>query len=53
MKKFLLISHDEDPDDDRVVGCLRGRGIEPEIRRPFLGEALPALNDSLDQTEAA
>ena len=47
MKKFLLIRHDDGPDDDRIVAYLRARGIEPDIRRPFLGEPLPEFNESI------
>jgi len=40
-KRVVLIRHGDDPadapDDDRVVSYFRGRGIEPEIRRPFMG----------------
>ena len=45
--RFVLIRHNNGPDDDRVVSFLRARGIEPEIRRPFLGECLGDVDDSV------
>ena len=41
----VLIRHGDEPADDRVVQFFRERGIEPDIRRPFKGEAL-GLPDS-------
>lgn len=40
MPRFVLIRHGDDPDDDRVVTYFRSKGVEPEIVRPFKGEAL-------------
>ncbi len=40
MARFVLVRHGDDPDDDRVVGYFRAKGIEPDIVRPFKGERL-------------
>jgi GMP synthase (glutamine-hydrolysing) len=40
MARVVLIRHGDEPDDDRVVSYFRFHGIEPEIRKPFKGEAL-------------
>ena len=47
MKKCVLIRHDDGPDDDRIVTWLHQHGIEPDIRRPFLGEPLPEVDSSI------
>ncbi len=39
-KRAVLIMHGDGPVDDRVVTFFRSRNVEPEIRRPFKGEAL-------------
>jgi len=50
-KRVVLIRHGDDPadapDDDRVAGYFRARNIEPEICRPFKGEALGEVDGSL------
>lgn len=46
-KRAVLIKHGAEPDDDRVVAFFRGRGIETEIVRPFRGETLGAVDDSV------
>ena len=47
MPRIVLIRHDSDPEDDRVVTFLRNRGIEPQILRPFLGEEIGAVDSSV------
>lgn len=47
MARIVLIRHGDDPDDDRVVTYFRSKGLEPEIRRPFKGEALGAPDSSV------
>lgn len=44
MRRVVLIRHTDEPDDDRVVAWFRGRGLEPEIRKPFKGETLGAVD---------
>ena len=39
--RVVLVRHGDEPDDDRVVAFFRGRGVEPEIFRPFRGDVLP------------
>ena len=39
-RRIVLIRHGDDPADDRVVTYFRSRNVEPEIVRPFKGEAL-------------
>jgi GMP synthase (glutamine-hydrolysing) len=46
-ERVILIRHGEDPADDRVVSYFRERNIEPEIRRPFKGEALGNVDGSV------
>lgn len=46
-KRAVLIKHGAEPDDDRVVAFFRGRGIEPEIVRPFRGEALGSVDEDV------
>jgi len=46
-QRVILIRHGDDPADDRVVSYFRGRNIEPEIRRPFLGETLRNADGSV------
>ena len=46
-ERVVLIRHGDDPADDRVVSYFRGRNIEPEIRRPFRGEALGDVDGSV------
>jgi GMP synthase (glutamine-hydrolysing) len=47
MARIVLIRHGDEPDDDRVVTYFRFHGIEPEIRKPFNGEALGAVDSSV------
>ena len=47
MRRVVLIRHADEPDDDRVVAFFRARGIEPEIRKPFKGEALGPVDSSV------
>jgi GMP synthase (glutamine-hydrolysing) len=46
-KRVVLIRHGDDPTDDRVAAYFRGRNIEPETRRPFKGDALGDVDDSV------
>ena len=39
-RRIVLIRHGDDPADDRVVTYFRSKNIEPEILRPFKGDAL-------------
>jgi GMP synthase (glutamine-hydrolysing) len=45
--RVVLIRHNDDPVDDRVVTYFRSRNVEPEIRRPFRGEALGDVNGAV------
>jgi GMP synthase (glutamine-hydrolysing) len=45
--KIVLIPHGDDPMDDRVNMWLARRGIVPEVRRPFRGEALGPVDQSV------
>jgi len=50
-RRVILIRHGDDPGDDpaddRVVTYFRSRNIEPEIRRPFRGDALGEVDGSV------
>ncbi len=46
-KRVVLIRHGDDPADDRVASYFRGCGIEPEIRRPYKGDALGEVDGSV------
>ncbi len=46
-RSVVLIRHGDGPADDRVVRFFRERGIEPDMRRPFKGEALGAPDGSV------
>lgn len=45
--RIILIRHGDEPDDDRVVSYFRAQGIEPEIKKPFKGEALGDVDSSV------
>lgn len=45
--RVVCIRHGDEPVDDRVTAWFRSRGIEPECRRPFKGEALGAVDGSV------
>lgn len=47
MSRIVLIRHESDPDDDRIVTFLRSKGIEPQILRPFLGDILGIVDSSV------
>ena len=47
MARIVLIRHGDDPDDDRVVTYFRSKGLEPEIRKPFKGDALGDVDSSV------
>ena len=46
-KRVVLIRHGDHPADDRVVSYIRNRNIEPEVRRPFRGDALGDIDASV------
>ena len=46
-KKLLLIRHERDPMDDRVSTWAVRNGFEPLHRRPFAGELLDDLDDTI------
>lgn len=46
-KRVVLIRHGEEPDDDRVVTFFTARGLTPEILRPYRGEALGEVDDTV------
>jgi GMP synthase (glutamine-hydrolysing) len=45
--RVVLVRHELDPDDNRVVTFLRDNGIEPEIVRPYRGEKLAQVDSSV------
>lgn len=45
--RVILIRHDDGPDDDRALAFFRTNGFKAEIVRPFAGEALPALDETI------
>ncbi|HET6159156.1 MAG TPA: hypothetical protein VFE34_12470 [Dongiaceae bacterium] len=47
MARIVLIRHGDDPDDDRVVTYFRSKGLEPDIGKPFKGEALGHFDSSV------
>ena len=47
MPRVILIKHESNADDDRIVTYFRNRNIEPEIVRPFLGERLGTVDSSI------
>jgi len=47
MSRIVLIRHESNPDDDRIVTFLRNKGIEPQIVRPYLGEDLGHVDSSV------
>jgi len=47
MSRIVLIRHESDHDDDRIVTFLRNKGIEPQILRPFLGDDLGKVDSSV------
>jgi GMP synthase (glutamine-hydrolysing) len=47
MSRIVLIRHNIEPEDDRIVTFLQNNGIEPEIVRPFLGEQLGNIDSSV------
>ena len=50
MARVVLVRHEEDPLDDRITAWFRARGIEPEVRRPFRGDALGDTKDVIAST---
>jgi GMP synthase (glutamine-hydrolysing) len=46
-KRVVLIRHGDDPDDDRVVTFFRSRAVAAEIVKPFKGEALPDVDETV------
>jgi GMP synthase (glutamine-hydrolysing) len=47
VKRVVLIRHGDGPDDDRVAAYFKAKGITPELRHPFKGEALGVLDGSV------
>ena len=45
--RVVLIRHNDGPADDRVVGFLRMRGVEPEFHHPSKGEPLGSPDESV------
>ena len=45
--RVVLIRHNDEPTDDRVVSYFRARNIEPEFRRPFMGQELGPVDGSV------
>lgn len=45
--RVVLIRHGDDPDDDRVMTFFRAKGVEPEVRKPFKGDELGDVDDTL------
>lgn len=45
--RIVLIRHGDEPEDDRVATYFRAQGIEPEVRKPFKGEALGEVDSSV------
>ena len=46
-KRLVLIRHGDDPPDDRVAMFAAAHGLTADFRRPFQGEALPMLDESV------
>jgi GMP synthase (glutamine-hydrolysing) len=46
-KRVILIRHGENPPDDRVFTHLASVGFEPDLYRPFAGEALPPADGTI------
>ena len=46
-QRVVLIRHDNDPQDDRVVSWLRSSDLEPEFRCPFRGDELGTVDGSV------
>ena len=46
-RRVVLIRHNDGPFDDRVQSFFQARGIEPENRFPFRGEALERPDESV------
>ncbi len=45
--RVVLIRHGDDPPDDRAFTYLSLRGLAPAVRRPYLGDHLGAVDDSI------
>jgi len=45
--RIVLIRHGDEPEDDRVATYFRAQGWEPEIRKPFKGDALGDVDSSV------
>ncbi len=46
-KRLVLIRHGDDPPDDRVALYAAANGLAADFRRPFLGDALPPLDETI------
>ncbi len=47
MERVVLIRHGHEPMDDRVTVFMHRCGLEPETRRPFAGDTLGEVDDSV------
>ena len=47
MERVILIRHGDDPADDRVALWLKRHGVPFEVLRPYLGEPLPDVDESV------
>ncbi len=45
---ILVIRHGDDPEDDRIATWMTATGRETRTVRPFRGEALPQIDDSIN-----
>lgn len=46
-RRIILIRHGDDPPDDRAYRWLARNGYEPQVVKPFAGEALPDSTDGI------
>lgn len=49
-KRVLLVRHGDEPADDRVVSWLTTQGFDVDIRKPFAGDRLGDIDDTLAGT---
>ena len=47
MARIVLIRHGDEPNDDRVVSFFRQNGVNPDILKPFKGDVLGDVDDSV------
>ena len=46
-KRVVLVRHGDDPPDDRVYTYLRANGFEADLRRPYQGDSLGEVDDTV------